>query len=111
SHLPTQVKLPDDRQGKLGQLAVLGRLVDVGTDSAEDCPDLLRSLDVFEKGPGVRTVAPIAVLCGLSSLGGVGDDHALCVVQLGQPPLERNGSAGTERAPKLVGKRVVTTGI
>src|SRR5262245_52978161 len=57
-----QIKLPDQRQGQLWELHLMGRLINLGADAAKNGAYLFLRSDVPEKRTRVGTVATIAIL-------------------------------------------------
>src|SRR6266481_107579 len=90
---------------------MLGGLVDVGADAAENRTDLLLFVDVFQEGGRIRAITPVPVLGGAARLRGVGNDHAFWAIDLGQAALQWNCPGGPDRTPELIGKGIIATGI
>ena len=83
-----QIKFTDEGKRQFRQLRLIGLRVDVSTDLPEHGTDLIRRFNVFEECGRVRTVAADTVLSRASRLGGVGNNQAFWVVDLGQSALD-----------------------
>src|SRR5215467_6579619 len=57
-----EIKLADERQGQFWELRVLGGLINVGADAAENGAYLFFCLDVLKKRGCIGTVATVAIV-------------------------------------------------
>jgi len=110
--LADEIEVAEQRERHLGQLPLIGRLVDVGRDMPEQRTDLDTGLaDLPDERGRERTVTPLAVGGHRAGLRGIRDHGARGLLDPCQAARDRHGARRIGLRQQLVRKRIVATGV